>query len=417
MATLQLNTTLENIQEVEDTIKKLSNEKNIIKGNVSVVEMVLESDSQFNLTIDYMNNIDVEDLLNSVINIENDNELNASLKIENVEVEVFETKMINERNATELLHTFDDIILNELVINGDVFVENFSVGGKVNGVKMDKTNILLMSGDQILSSDMCVENVAVERIYTERINGARLQELEENYNMTNLEAFLDLSVRNLTVGGLINDVDVQTLDKHALKLSGNQTVEGDYIFEVLVVENVTCEKMSGKTIPDDFVTIKNGDHEIKSHVHFHENLTINHLIVENRLNDIGVSDDGKLDVLLSDSQETQHITGRKVFNNVTLLSPINVNGPINSTDFDEVKPVVTVDEDVVLRGDFIITGEVTIENLLECTDMLGNDDGKSVNYIKEHGLRLSEEEIDCEIDFVQALNVSLFYNTKHIFIT
>lgn len=43
-ATLKLNTTFENTHEIEDTIKNYQI-KNIIKRNVSVVEMVFESDT------------------------------------------------------------------------------------------------------------------------------------------------------------------------------------------------------------------------------------------------------------------------------------------------------------------------------------------------------------------------------------
>lgn len=170
--------------------------------------------------------------------------------------------------------------------------------------------------------------------------------------------------------------------------------------------------MNGKKVPEDLISIdsvskdkENIEYFIDYDLNFEENdLNVDNLNIVERLNNIDV-EDGKLNILYKDITEKQFVTGKKVFSeNVDLNGPLQLQGKIQSEGLEKMNPVLMINDPLEdLFGDFTLTGNVTIENLLECDDI--KNDKFSINRLKKLGLKL-DEDVKKPIKFKQQIYVS-----------
>lgn len=70
-----------------------------------------------------------------------------------------------------------------------------------------------------------------------------------------------------------------------------------------------------------------------------------------------------------------------------------------------MNPNVVVDGEVVLPGDYEITGPVNIKRRLTTADLLGSNQRRSLKALKESGIKLTQEVVQGDIVFNQPLQV------------
>lgn len=157
----------------------------------------------------------------------------------------------------------------------------------------------------------------------------------------------ELSVDALTVDGFLNDIDLITLERFALKTSGNQTIDANFHVDHLRTNDIhTVHHLNVENIVR---TNKGNRFEINQDIQFSAPVSINRLHVNDRINNINIVN-GKFDALLKESNETQVILAGKQFENVKLMRPIVLRGKIKSKSLEQINPIVSMSEPIVLEG-------------------------------------------------------------------
>lgn len=162
-----------------------------------------------------------------------------------------------------------------------------------------------------------------------------------------------ISVDSLIVDGTINEMDLDTIKQFALKAKATeQNIRGSFDFVKLRAYGVSVQTklVSGRNL-SDLIRTEGGSYYVSQDVRFDEPLHVDRLYVNERINNLRVQN-GRFDVLLKNSNETQTITGHKSFNSVRLLNPIVLHGKINSSNLNSMNPIVSVTNDIVLEGKF-----------------------------------------------------------------
>lgn len=84
------------------------------------------------------------------------------------------------------------------------------------------------------------------------------------------------------------------------------------------------------------------------------------------------------------------MTGEKIFENVNLKEPIVLRGKIESKSLERMNPVITIDKNLVLQGDFVIKGPVTVERLMNVTgDVTSKNPQLTLAKLATNGLHLA----------------------------
>jgi hypothetical protein len=357
-----------------------------------------------NLNATTINSFQTREILDNILDIEEGFELGevdfASIKIEGD----FTPTTINRQDPSSLVYRNDNLTLEFLTV-GKVVSSGVEIGGTLNGVVVDDGNLLMRTGDQQFSKPLVVRDVTVDRIFARSLKGNDLatMRLWDEGSVT-VESMETLTVENLMIGGYINDVDVPTLDKYALRKTGDQRITSLYTFDTLRGTNLDVRgEISGKTL-SKLVPIDGGEYSIDSDLFFSSGLFVNDLKVTRSINGILVHD-GKLDVLLKNHPEEQEISGEKIFDDVRVHRAIYLRGRINSEDMERMNPVVTLKDNIVLDGDRTVTGNVRVENLVSADDVITPDGAHSLSKLEADGLRLTAKEIQPRLHFAQQLNV------------
>lgn len=190
------------------------------------------------------------------------------------------------------------------------------------------------------------------RLMTENENRLKLANEQQILGTVPIEHIEEIVVDDLKIDGLINQLDLATLNKFALKTNGDQIINANYTIENLYVNQIDkVEQISGKNI-SAIVQIDAGSYGIPQNVQFAAPLLVNSLRIANRLNNIQI-ENGKFDALMKKSKDVQIIKGHKEFENVKLLRPIVLQGKIRSASLEQINPIVSISEELVLEGNCV----------------------------------------------------------------
>ncbi|XP_039440737.1 uncharacterized protein LOC120421572 [Culex pipiens pallens] len=295
-----------------------------------------------------------------------------------------------------------DLYVSEVEVRGDLFVNNL-----IDGIRFTPDNVLINGADQTFSAKtMYVDHLVVKNLVTPKLNNtdvdqvtalieqaSKLRSRSRAAQQDYPSRLREIRVKNLTLTGLTNDVDMAYIDQYALKTVGDQVITAPFNFDNIVVDNVTAPNNRLSGIDLNFLvltepTSEYPDFKVRQDVQFLKPVQMDNVQLYDRINHIPVIDD-ELQVLLRDSKEPQLITGTKTFDYVELLGPIFLQGKINSSSLSKLNPVTTINQDVYLEGDFEITGDVTIERLLNTSNIFGAS--RTYNFVNlyEHGLPLN----------------------------
>lgn len=216
-----------------------------------------------------------------------------------------------------------------------------------------------------------------------------------------------LVVSNLTINGFLNGRTTEELFTKEVNIAGNETTPSLQQINKLSAASLRVSNNKISNMPlDDLVLITPETYEINSKVVINAPVQFSEVQVEDSINDLQVID-GKLAYLRKHSNETQKITGIPIFSNVILKKPITLNGNIKSKRFQDMNPSHTVNEDIILHGDFIIRGNVTILNNLSAKN-INFKKGNIVHNLQklvDDGLRLDTKELIQPFTFHQGIEI------------
>ncbi|KAF5285037.1 hypothetical protein FQR65_LT02349 [Abscondita terminalis] len=382
-----------------------STEDNVLNGDLNVEHFILENTetSIHSLATDFLNNENVTMILASTINIRSDFVVQNAFEIDNVISPDITPKKLNNRPMSSIVHVNDKQKLTQVIINGDVvFEKDLLLNGTVNGINFTKENVLLKHGNQTLPSfDLNI--LATELLDADFINDIDMSLIDSIENQTRIVDNINtLNVKVAHIKGLINNANITDLNEYALRTSGAQTITGKFKFDSLYVDNFNTTVISGKDISEELVLIDGGEYVLQQSAEFVNNLTSDALVVTESFNHVSVLE-GELDIMLANSTKVQHVTGHKEFDEVELMNPIKLGGRINNPKIDQMNPVKVTNEEIVLMGDFIINGNLQIEQFLQASDIQSEFD--SVTNLQSNGVKLGHTKIPCHLQFSQQINV------------
>lgn len=311
----------------------------------------------------------------------------------------------NDMNSSQIDVEFESqgmptiLTVNELTVSGSVFAET------INGHKFEN---LVCEG-----SDLVVHNFTVDKLI---INDAQNVEaieqmLLESDERVKRDAPVDpseepLNLNNVIVDGMVNGINFTFFVENVLKTNGDQSLEATINFGQLRAKSIQTN--DGKISNVELISIARinaNKIELRSPVRFTQVLEVDNLEVRERIDEISIVD-SKLDVLLKRSRHPQVISGLKQFESIVLLEPITLQGKINisSSALNKMKPIVTVDEDVLIEDAVSFIGNVSIENLLSAKNIYGRGIRYNVDQVLADGLKL-DDVVNGPMEFLQPLRI------------
>ncbi|CAG9762310.1 unnamed protein product [Ceutorhynchus assimilis] len=285
----------------------------------------------------------------------------------------------------------NDTTIEKLTVNGSItFKQNLNVKNSINNIKISNKTLLLKSGNQNFAGNLTLPNLKAQNLNTNQI--------------TKLKT---LKVKDLVIGGYLNRVSIPVLVKRALKKSGNQIMEKPFSCDALEVDSFNVDGViSGKKVPDDFVMINSGEYVVGQDVQFLKDLKTNKFEILSSLNNISVTDDGTLDILLTESPYVQYIPTRKTFENIIITNPINLLYKIRNAKIQQYNPVTIDDNSYKINTDVTINGPGKVTGWLKAQDLKPKDAQRSFGAILDKGLKLSDTQISVHLNFTEPLNLN-----------
>lgn len=283
----------------------------------------------------------------------------------------FYAERINGRNVSDLFRTDLDLSLDTMTI-GKLIIAN-------NSESFDEIKKKLLENDKRVKRDNPPEDESVK----------------------------PLIFNDITVHGLVNGMDFNKFVEEALRTDvDHQVLQGPVRIDKLQAESL--QTIDGKISGRDLSNIGHTQVKelvIRQPILFEKGITVERLETLQRLNGILI-ENGKMDALFKRSKRIQEIRGQKTFESIHLLEPITLQGKINiSSPLSKIKPIVTIDEDIELVGDFEFFGNVTVQNFLQAQNIFGKSTRYSAVQVLDDGLRLDESEIDVPLQFLQPIQI------------
>lgn len=156
---------------------------------------------------------------------------------------------INNVTKNDLVHTDADVNFDNLLVEGDVQCNShLEVAETINNVKFDSKNLLLLNVNQnfsVFSLDHLV-------LRTDASNDNETFSFGEEQINPVLTSIKEIIVKDLWIKGYINGVKISTLNKYALRNSGDQELVVPCYFNHLEVNNLETKELSGKRNNNNF---------------------------------------------------------------------------------------------------------------------------------------------------------------------
>lgn len=301
-------------------------------------------------------------------------------------------------STTVPMHVIDELII----------VENVNVLQSINGRRIE--DFIVIDKDLTLDT-LCVDQLIVDDPKNMAEIQAKLAPLTfSSRKRRDVDSGVSspLRVNHLFVMGRLNGIDFSDLQEYVLRTNAvEQQVNANVRIDVASanVVSVRSNVVSNQNLAD-LVSIKANSTLIEQDIRFIQPIVINELNIMNRLNHINVINN-RFDALFRRAKGAQTISGNKLFESITLLEPILQQGKIDirSPILEQIKPMVNIDRDIELHGDYSISGNVTIQNLLAASNLFGRSGRYSAKELQEDALRIDETTVDVPMEFAQPIKV------------
>lgn len=378
-----------------------------IQQDVTTKNVLVTNNLKINdMTTNSINERDMNNFKETVVRID-ENIFMEEVKFDSITISSsIDTKRVNNHDVEELVYTHDDIHLNKLNINGLAdFKQSLNVGSLSN-IIISKSNILV-NGENQTFADFQHDSLVLDNIRTKNLNKLDMGTTFKRNN-TLISKLDTLRAKKVVIGGFINDIDITTLYKYALRKSGLQEIHMPYFFDSVKANDFSIRGLLTEKDLSNLVSIVKGDHNLSRDLLFASDLHVNNLHVKKFLDKIEIKK-GKLDLLLKNTSESQHITAPKVFDNVNILNLIKLRGNVRNKELLDKNTLAVTNSPVIVDSDVTLTGEIIIESLLHCKDLVSSNKA-SLQHLEQQGLKLDEAEIPVHLKFISPLNI------EHIFV-
>lgn len=248
-------------------------------------------------------------------------------------------------------------------------------------------------------NDLIIRNdaAAYGRIYS------KLADVESTVRASRHEE-KSINTEEITLQGSINGYPFDSLLHDTLKINeAEQVFESTVNFNSLITASVqTNAPISGMDL-SHIVRIDTGNFWIDQDIRFIEPVHAYHLVINDRFDHISIKDHIP-DVIFYRSSETQQISQLKL-DTLILGEPILLRGHIVSKSLERMKPIVSINDNLELHGDYQITGNVSIAHLLNVQNLIDATSNFSAVHLHKHGIRLSQNIINVPLQFARELRV------------
>jgi hypothetical protein len=297
--------------------------------------------------------------------------------------------LVYSKNSKNL--RMKSVTARQILIKKELFV-----GGKIDGIEMAEDNLIMNVPRQVLRP-MKINKLFVKNINPVNVNGKSFSDflslLKRKVDPKIPNMIHELDVETVDIVKLLNGKNFTSLTIDSMKSSGRQATKAPLNVKNLKLNSLNFDKSAesiSKTPVSNLIDINDPKPvEIFQDIRFVEPLEAKQLFVKERINNIKVKE-GRLQVLRTAGVEEQTVTGEKIFQNVNLREPIVLRGKIESKSLERMNPVISIDKNLVLQGDFIIKGPVTIERTLNVTgDVQSKNPQLGLRKLGESGLHLA----------------------------
>ncbi|KFB50075.1 AGAP011897-PA-like protein [Anopheles sinensis] len=406
----EVNEYVQRVNDKMDLVEKTIHESVLTNGTVhwhgdlEVSELIAPAGQMKQLDVKVLNNgaHKTRQADDSTARVEND-----TTEVDRLIVDRFVNVRFWNGHAAESLLLIDDppakwkdvsVSAEKVVVGGNLYVNKL-----IDGIFFHPSNVLLPGVDQVLSGhNLVVKDLNVNRLTSKRLNSTDAAAVHRMMDQSRTllaksrgampqaygNDFDTIDVDELKLTGLLNDMDPRYLtDNVLLHEAENQELVAKLVVDQITADNIVISDSKLSGIEWENVARINGAQQILQDLQFVQPITVDSLVLRDRLNHIPVID-GKLQVLLLDSNETQSITGTKTFDYVTLLKPIELQGKIDGDALSKMNPIVTTVEDLVLDGNYTILGNVTFNGPLWAHNIMSASGSHDFHRLATHGLRL-----------------------------
>jgi len=285
------------------------------------------------------------------------------------------------------------------------FAGNWTIPGLIDGVNITELNSNAMrldgyqvvSGTKTFSSDVTITNdvtvkelidntnltkIEASAVYTERPN----QVLTGQFFIENAQVDGDITVHevngNITVNGLINNIEIESLARDTLMVLGDQTIAGLYQIETMVVDNNlnSTGKVNNVSFHEELIYI-NAPSKIKGEKTFSRSVNANNVNVRYLINDLNISNINERVVHLDQDATFSALTYR-FRKNVSMLANLTINEDVNGIQLHQL-----------LNSTLMKTGNQIVEGLIYFDDVVFSNNVTSAELLNELNIRVFEENI------------------------
>lgn len=247
---------------MEESIKNLIINADPVEANT----IIFNNDTLIvnGLEVSSVNALEVDEVLDKVLDITEGFSMNNSMDFEVVVTQKnLSLGTLNGLPLKDYVSLSEDLVLEELDLQGFAAFEGGLLleNPTINNVEFAGKNWLLKEGDQDFAGNLSVAELEVIDLTSKSLDLLP----ESGEPISNVEA---LNVKHLRIGGLLNNVDVKSLEKRGLKKSGNQFWGAPLTINSLEVQELRTKGLSGKLVPQDLVLVNGGQYQVDQDVFF-----------------------------------------------------------------------------------------------------------------------------------------------------
>ncbi|XP_073811538.1 closca [Musca autumnalis] len=295
----------------------------------------------------------------------------------------------HEANLEDSEYDYDTLNIGELTINQKLEAK------MVNGIRSENPVFKEIHADKIT----IFENFLKPDVKERTSSGADQNYMEDNEV---------LMIRNLNINGKLNEYTWNDLLNDSLKREAEEQFINAPTIKIknletprlAVTSNVVNQQHLSNLIPIDA-----GEFTINQDIQFAQPIKAKAVQINERLNNVPVLQ-GKLDVLLRRSNETQVIEGPKSMRNVKVMEPITIAGQMLGKHLESITPNKAIHQPLILHGDFMINGDVDILQSLKTGDIIDLREKMSVKQTLDNGIRMNNRMEDVKLKFLHPIKAN-----------
>nr|XP_034171205.1 uncharacterized protein LOC117600218 [Osmia lignaria] len=251
----------------------------------------------------------------------------------------------------------------------------------INGMSLDEINELndrlTTMFTEIFSGNVALESLQVTgNIEANSVNGKALEDLYNEYQTGKIIFEEDVSIRNLTILGLMNGLNFsEFVSDTILKTDTNIVIDGHKTFDVVNCAQLEAASINGRPVENLFDPVK--EQTLTGPVIIDGSITVlNEFNATGRINNLSFHD--LMDRFKSLGNDTFELHGDVYFNNNVTLKRLHINGSIQGENFDSfLNTVVFKNEDnVIISGRKVFENSVTFNRGFIVHDQLNDIDLK-----------------------------------------